>query len=491
MTVAELLVTAGGVALAAGLAWFFFGPKQGGRTTIRGGVQEIEVKVKGGYSPSVVRARRGVPLRIVFDRQEGGECTSEVVFADFQVRRALPAFRRTELQLVPERSGEFGFACGMNMVHGRLVVEEDDGDGDVEISERDAASEDRETEDHVHPDAGSVAVDESSDGRVALALRGSVSACPTCLATIERALDETPGVRATRGDASRDRVVVEFDASSVTVRDLEEVVAARGYRVERRSADASEDRGDEEAEARRGEISDLSRRVIVGALLTAPVVVAVMGKEFLRADWVPEILMSPWLQLALVAPVMAYTGWPIHSVGWNTLRHRTAEMNTLITIGTTAAFVYSLLVTLAPGLFPAEVRDVYYEAVGVILTLILLGRLLEAKARAGTGEAIRKLLGLRPRTARVVRDGGEADVPIDEVGVRDEIVVRPGERVPVDGEIVEGRSTIDESMVTGESVPVDKEPGDHVVGATVNQTGSFRFRATAVGSETVLAQVIR
>src|SRR3990170_8592785 len=216
-----------------------------------------------------------------------------------------------------------------------------------------------------------------------------------------------------------------------------------------------------------------------------------MGREIVRAAWVPDVLLNPWLQLALIAPVMFYTGWPIHQVGWRALRNRAAEMNTLITVGTTAAFAYSVLVTVAPGLLPVEVRDVYYEAVGVILTLILLGRLLEARAKAGTGEAIRKLIGLRPRTARVLRGGKETDVAIEGVQVGDEIVVRPGEKVPVDGEIVDGHSTLDESMVTGESIPVDKGVGDVVIGATINQTGAFRMRATKVGSDTMLAQIVR
>ena len=197
------------------------------------------------------------------------------------------------------------------------------------------------------------------------------------------------------------------------------------------------------------------------------------------------------MQLVLIAPVMLYTGWPIHRSGWLSLSHRSADMNTLIAIGTAAAFGYSLFVTLFPSLLPSDLRDVYYEAVGVILTLILLGRLLEVRAKAGTGEAIRKLIGLQAKTARVVRDGGEVEIPVEQVAPGDVIAVRPGEKVPVDGEVVEGRSSIDESMVTGESLPVTKETGDTVIGATVNQTGAFRFRATGVGSDTMLAQIVR
>ena len=198
------------------------------------------------------------------------------------------------------------------------------------------------------------------------------------------------------------------------------------------------------------------------------------------------------MQLALIAPVMLYTGWPIHRTGWLSLAHRSADMNTLVAIGTAAAFSYSLFVTLFPGLLPSDLRDVYYEAVGTILTLILLGRLLEVRAKAGTGEAIRKLIGLQAKTARVVRDSGEEEeVPVEQVVPGEVIAVRPGEKVPVDGEVVEGRSSLDESMVTGESLPVGKGPGDTVIGATINQTGAFRFRATGVGSDTMLAQIVR
>ena len=213
--------------------------------------------------------------------------------------------------------------------------------------------------------------------------------------------------------------------------------------------------------------------------------------QLFGADWVPAVLLNHWVQLALITPVMFYTGWPIHRTGWLALAHRSADMNSLITLGTIAAYGYSLLVTVAPDLLPAEVREVYFEAVGVILTLILLGRLLEARAKAGTGEAIRALLGLQARTARVIRDGVETEIPIDEVVVGDEIVIRPGEKIPVDAIVLAGQSAVDESMVTGESMPVTKHTGDTVIGATINTTGSLRVRATKVGADTMLAQIIR
>src|SRR5699024_10280013 len=207
---------------------------------------------------------------------------------------------------------------------------------------------------------------------------------------------------------------------------------------------------DVEAAERAAEIADLRRRVIVGAVLTFPGLVAVMAHELCGAMWVPDVLLAPWLQLALIAPVMVYTGWPIHRTGWLALSHRTADMNSLITLGTIAAFGFSLVVTFVPDVLPADAQEVYYEAVGVILTLILLGRLLEVRAKAGTGEAIRALIGLQPRTARVIRGGEEFEIAVSDVQVGDVIAIRPGEKLPVDGEVSEGTSAVDESMVTGE-----------------------------------------
>ncbi|MFD1658410.1 heavy metal translocating P-type ATPase [Streptomyces caeni] len=408
MDTAEIVVVTLAAVLTGALGWFFFGPRRARGARLEGGVQRAEVTVRGGYRPDVIRVRQGIPVELVFDRQESGECTNRVVFPDLRISAGLPAFRRTTVRLRPERAGSFGFVCGMNMIHGTLVVDpaEDLGGGPPA------------------PGTG-------------------------------------PG-----GTAA---------------------VPADGLQEGTTAADAEA----AEAAERRAEIADLGRRVTVGAVLTLPVLFAVMAHELFGADWVPGWLLGHWLQLALITPVMFYTGWPIHSIGWLTLRHRGADMNSLITLGTSAAYGYSVLVTLAPGLLPAGLREVYFEAVGVILTLILLGRLLEARAKAGTGEAIRALLGLQARSARVVRDGSETDIPVDEVVAGDEIVVRPGEKVPVDADVLSGTSAVDESMVTGEPMPVTKRAGDTVIGATVNGTGSLRVRAAKVGADTMLAQIIR
>jgi Cu+-exporting ATPase len=414
---ADILVVVAAVAALAGLGWFFFGPRKATAAVLAGGVQRLEVVVKGGYSPEVIRVRQGVPVELAFDRQESGDCTSRVVFPDFQMSAALPARQRTTVRLDPGQAGEFGFACGMNMIHGTLIVE---------------------------PAAGGADAGDAPYGGKAQA--AAVSGC-TGVPAVCGALPGAAAGEPTSGTP------------------------------------------DAEAAERAAEIADLARRVLVGAVLTLPVLYAVMAHEVFKA-WAPPVLLNHWVQLALITPVMFYTGWPIHRTGWLALSHRSADMNSLITIGTVAAYGYSLVVTIAPSLLPAGLRGVYFETTGVILTLILLGRLIETRAKAGTGQAIRELLGLQARAARVIRDGTEAEVPVEQVVVGDEVVIRPGEKVPVDAVVVSGSSAVDESMVTGEPMPASKRAGDTVIGATINTTGSLRVRAAKVGADTMLAQII-
>ena len=405
----DILILGAALAMTALLGWYFFGPKKSHGAELEDGVQVLRVTVKGGYQPEVLEVAAGLPVRILFDRREAGECSSRVVIPDYRVNQPLPAYATTAVEFTPTTVGTVDFACGMNMLHGRI-----------------------------HVTAGN---DPSSS------------------------TSTNPATRA--GDTVLARAAAPTSST-----------APDG------ATEAAEER------ERRTEIVDLTRRVVVGALLTAPVAVAVMAGEFFDAGWVPQLLLDRWFQLALIAPVMLFTGWPIHRIGWLALGHRTADMNSLITLGTMAAFGYSLVVTLAPALLPGDARKVYFEAVGVIITLILLGRLLETKAKAGTGEAIRALIGLQPHTARVLREDLEVEVPVEQVEVGDVVLVRPGEKLPVDGEVLSGTSSVDESMVTGESLPVSKVPGDTVIGATLNQTGAFRYRATKVGAETMLAQII-
>ncbi|MDQ7829186.1 MAG: heavy metal translocating P-type ATPase [Armatimonadota bacterium] len=320
---------------------------------------------------------------------------------------------------------------------------------------------------------------------------------------LERALRAVQGVRDVAVNLASEEVVVTCISGVVTADDLRRAIRAAGYEPEapplaapvearlRAPVEAPRD-ADREARRRRRELRDLRRRLVVAAVLAIPVLWG-SAHHMGLAIWVPPLLTDWRVQALLAAPIQFWAGWRFYRGAWAAARHRRADMNTLIALGTSAAYGYSLAATLAPGVFTAAgiPPAVYYETAAVIIVFILLGRYLEALARGRTSEAIRRLMDLRPRTARVLRDGEEREVPADEVQVGDVVVVRPGERIPVDGVVLEGRSAVDESMLTGESLPVEKGPGDEVIGGTVNRTGAFRFRATKVGAETALAQIIR
>uniref|UniRef100_UPI00359C7077 heavy metal translocating P-type ATPase n=1 Tax=Bifidobacterium adolescentis TaxID=1680 RepID=UPI00359C7077 len=380
--------------VTAGVLWFFFAPRKAYRAPLRDGVQEAVVEVKGGYNPAVIEAEAGMPLRLIFDRKEDGECSSHVVFSDFGVDLALPAFRTTTLTLHPDQPGEYPFACGMNMLHGTLRI----------LPGK-------------HASVGAAA--GSAETGVQCAQKGAV---------------QTSG-----------------------------------------SGDSGKSRGSE------SEIRALITRLIVAAVCTIPV----FGSTMLMLYPMPN-----WLQFLLMLPIVGYAALPIFRSGFAAIAHRSPEMNALVSLGALAAFAYSCVVTFAPNVLPENAREPYFEAVGVVVTLMLVGQLLEAHARKGTGEAMRALASLQPKTARVVRDGRETDIVVDDVHVGDVIAIRPGEQLPVDGIVISGTSTVDESMITGEAMPVAKTEGSEVTGATINGGGSLRYRATKVGKDTVLAQII-
>lgn len=380
--------------VTAGVLWFFFAPRKAYRAPLRDGVQEAVVEVKGGYNPAVIEAEAGMPLRLIFDRKEDGECSSHVVFSDFGVDLALPAFRTTTLTLHPDQPGEYPFACGMNMLHGTLRI----------LPGK-------------HASVGAAA--GSAETGVQCAQKGAV---------------QTSG-----------------------------------------SGDSGKSRGSESG------IRALITRLIVAAVCTIPV----FGSTMLMLYPMPN-----WLQFLLMLPIVGYAALPIFRSGFAAIAHRSPEMNALVSLGALAAFAYSCVVTFAPNVLPENAREPYFEAVGVVVTLMLVGQLLEARARKGTGEAMRALAGLQPKTARVVRDGKETSIAIDDVRVGDIIAIRPGEQLPVDGIVISGSSTVDESMITGEAMPVAKTEGSEVTGVTINGGGSLRYRATKVGKDTVLAQII-
>jgi Cu+-exporting ATPase len=274
------------------------------------------------------------------------------------------------------------------------------------------------------------------------------------------------------------------------VRDQSGTCPICGMALEPRTVTATEEENPE--------LRDMTRRFWISVALTAPLLAIAMAdmlpgmpmQRVLPAEWLP------WVELVLATPVVIWAGWPFFQRGWTSIVNRSTNMFTLIAIGTGVAYFYSLIATVVPGIFPSSFREmtgrpaVYFEAADAIVTLVLLGQVLELRARSRTGAAIRSLLDLAPRTARVLRDASEQDIPLDQVHVGDRIRVRPGEKIPIDGVILEGHSSIDESMITGESAPVQKTEGSRVIGATVNASGSFIMRGERVGSETLLSQIV-
>jgi Cu+-exporting ATPase len=314
--------------------------------------------------------------------------------------------------------------------------------------------------------------------------------CASCVKRIEDSLLRTPGVIEANVNLATGKVVVGFVAGAITIDEVSEAAARAGdYRIR-----AAPDRPEVEPRADRAERESraLKRRLIVAAILSALVFVGSMPMLFPFVALIPATTRHVVL-FVLTTPVMFWSGLRFFRGFWSATRHRTADMNTLVAVGTSAAYVYSVVATFAPGVFARTGTDlhVYYDTSAMIITLILLGRYLEDRAKGRASQAIRRLADLAPRMATVIRDGEEKEIPIAEVVPGDTVMVRPGQKVPVDGVITSGRSALDEAMITGESVPVDKGPGDEVIGATINRTGAFEFRATRIGRETVLAQIIR
>jgi P-type Cu+ transporter len=322
--------------------------------------------------------------------------------------------------------------------------------------------------------------------------------CAACARHIEQNLSAAPGVRRAGVNFASSRATVEYDPAATNVQQLKNAVEQSGYGVLEAPRGASEEE-DFESAAREAEYRDLKKKFRVAAILSLPVLVIAMSHGRIEAL---NFAGVEWLQLILATPVVFYSGWQFYRGAWIAFRHRLADMNTLIAVGTGAAYLYSVAATIAPAFFSGaaahsdmpgmvEKPPVYFEAASVIIALILLGRMLESRATGRTGEAIRRLVGLQAKTARILRNGNEADIPVEEVAVDDVVIVRPGEKIPVDGVIIDGASAVDESMLTGESLPVDKSAGDEVFGATINKTGSFKFKATKVDKDTTLQQIAR
>ncbi|MBD2316543.1 heavy metal translocating P-type ATPase [Phormidium tenue] len=314
--------------------------------------------------------------------------------------------------------------------------------------------------------------------------------CASCASSIQSATRSISGVVSSNVNFATEEAVVEFDEKKTSASAIQKVIKDIGYEaILPDQVDADSDK-----KSRLTENQDLTRKVWVGGVISVVLVTGVLPMMTgLQIPLIPDWLHNRWFQLALALPVQVWCGSSFYTGAWKAFKNHTATMDTLIALGTLAAFSYSLTVTFNPSFFISQglQPEVYYEVSVVVITLILLGKLFENRAKGETSEAIRKLIGLQAKTARVLRDGQESDIPIEDVQINDIVLVRPGEKIPVDGEAIAGNSTVDESMVTGESIPIEKKVGDRVIGATINRSGSLQIKASHIGKDSVLSQIVQ
>ena len=315
--------------------------------------------------------------------------------------------------------------------------------------------------------------------------------CVNCAATVEKTLNKMrPSVVSATVNFATEKAQIAYLPGQVTPTDLIAAIEGAGYGVV--EADPEQPLADIEQAARETEIHEQTRKFWIGVAFSLPLFIFSMARDFALLGTWSDALWGYWLMLVLGTPVQFYVGWDYYTGGFKALRNGAANMDVLVAMGSSAAFFYSVPVTVALTLGSSALgHHAYFETAAIIITLIKLGKLLEVRAKDQTGTAIKKLMGLQAKTARVVRNGDEVDIPIEQLVVGDVVIVRPGERIPVDGVIIEGNSTVDESMLTGESIPVDKGENDPVIGATINKQGRLKFEAHKVGAETALAQIIR
>lgn len=313
--------------------------------------------------------------------------------------------------------------------------------------------------------------------------------CAACANKIEKSLNKLPGVTNATVNFAMETAHVEYSPTEVTVADMQNQVEKLGYKAMPKQAQSNLE------EHRHQEIIYQKRKLFISVLLSLPLLWSMVSHfSFTSWIWMPELFMNPWFQLALATPVQFYIGKQFYVGAFKALRNKSANMDVLIALGTSAAYFYSLYLSIVWASSADAAHhgpDLYFETSAVLITLVVLGKLFESQAKGRTSEAIKKLMGLQAKTALVVRDGQELTIPVEEVVTGDIVLVKPGEKVPVDGEVVEGTSSVDESMLTGESIPVEKNVGDFVIGATVNKNGRLRVKATKVGKETALAQIIK
>ncbi|GIN85932.1 copper-translocating P-type ATPase [Heyndrickxia sporothermodurans] len=311
--------------------------------------------------------------------------------------------------------------------------------------------------------------------------------CAACANKIEKRLNKIEGIDKAVVNFALESALVEYNPGQVAISDMKEAIKKLGYTLEQKQENA-----EEQVDHRQKEIQKQKGKFLFSLILSIPLLWAMVSHfKFTSFIWLPDMFMNPWVQFALATPVQFIVGKQFYVGAFKALRNKSANMDVLVALGTSAAYFYSLYLSIMSIGSDTHMVELYYETSAVLITLIILGKLFEAKAKGRSSEAIKKLMGLQAKNATVVRDGHEMIIPIEEVLQGDIVFVKPGEKVPVDGEIIEGQSALDESMLTGESIPVDKTIGDFVIGSTINKNGFLKIKATKVGKDTALAQIIK
>ncbi|MHA2027806.1 MAG: heavy metal translocating P-type ATPase [Candidatus Kariarchaeaceae archaeon] len=490
--------------------WFFFGPKKAEKAKIsKSGIQEMDIRVKGGYDPPLILVQPNLPIRIKFDRQEATDCSARVVFPELGISRSLGAFETTIIEIPPLEEGDYEFACSMNMLKGKLIVSSSIAEDELQNIERPLG------EDHsmhhmpmkpVKKENMDTMMDKRSlsKGVVIDPKEPPISEeffldsihCPSCIKPIEDAVFRLKGVENASVNMNSNILSVTYVPDLTNSNEIEEAVKSSGYSASSAFKDTEEsDVVSEEKRIRENELRHIKLITGISIIFSIPLLIDMVMNLFdiQRSNLYSKTFGHELALLLFTSVIYFWPGKDFHVTGLFALKNRSANMDSLVSLGTTAAYWYSVIIVVSDKIMNDNgiEGDLYFDVTAIVIALVLLGRYFEIKAKTQTGDAISKLLDLQVKTALVIRDGAELIIPIEQINTEDVIVVKPGQKVPTDGIIVEGYSTVDESMITGESIPVSKKVDDEVIGATINQTGSFKFKATKLGKDTVLNQIIK
>lgn len=438
--------------------------------------QEITVVVKGGYSPQIIEVDIEKPLKIFYDRQEEGGCSSEIHIPALNITQQLPAYNVTTVEVPPLKEGEYEITCGMDMLKGKIVAKK--------ISPV-----------HEKRKVGLQKINSFIPPITEDYYLTNIH-CPSCIKPIETTVTSLTGVESANVNMNTNLLTVTYIPDLVTSTEIKNAVTTSGYKTSSLEENIpSTDPRIEEQRLKQKELKHIKFITLLAFIFTLPVLL------FMEHTYLGLVLPNIYLTtlgsniglLITTSIIYFYSEKDFHITGLYAIKHRSANMDTLVSLGTSAAYWYSFIVISLETFFPklGITGDSYLDVVAIVTTLILLGRYLEIRAKSQTGNAIAKLLDLQAKTAFVIRNNVESEISLENIQLDDLIIVRPGQKIPTDGVITEGVSSVDESMITGESLPVNKKEGDKVIGATINQTGTFKFKATGIGKSTVLAQIIK